>query len=51
MLSLLLLFAAVVCFGLAAFGVAVPRVNLVALGLLLVTSALAVPGLDAVVLT
>ena len=33
MLDLILLIIAAVCFALAAFGVAVPRVNLVALGL------------------
>lgn len=33
MLALILMLIAVVCFALAAFGVAVPRVNLVALGL------------------
>ena len=34
-LDLILLIVAAICFGLAAFGVAVTRVNLVALGLLL----------------
>jgi hypothetical protein len=33
MLDLILLVAAAVCFGLAAFGVSVSRINLVALGL------------------
>lgn len=37
----LLIIAAVICFGLATFGVST-RINLVALGLLLVTLALAV---------
>ena len=47
-LTLLLLIAAAVCFGLAAFGVASARVNLLALGLLFwVLTALlpAIPGL------
>jgi len=37
MLRLILLVAAAVCFLIAAFGVPVPRVNLVALGLFFVT--------------
>ena len=45
MLTLILLVVAAVCFGLAAFGVAVGRVNLVALGLLAWVLTVLVPAL------
>jgi hypothetical protein len=45
MLTLILLLVAAVCFGLAAFGVVVGKVNLVALGLLAWVLTLLVPKL------